>query len=414
MAQSIKRLSSLAVKAQSERGFYADGGGLYLQISKFGTKSWVFRFTQNKRRREMGLGPIHTVTLSEAREEALTCRKLLRAGTDPIEQRKLLLGQAQAEAVKTMTFKACAEKYISAHSAGWRNVKHSSQWSNTLATYAYPVFGDLPVQAVDIGLVMKVLEPIWFTKTETAGRVRGRIEAILDWATVRKYREGENPARWKGHLDTLLPARSKVTKVKHHAALGYDDMGAFMAKLRLQDGISARGLELLILTAARTSEVIKATWQEIDFDKSVWVIPAERMKSGKEHRVPLSPVALNVLTELKKTALNDFVLPGLRSNTALSNMAFLQLLKRMERADLTAHGFRSTFRDWAAERTAYPQELAEMALAHAVTNKVEAAYRRGDMFDKRRKIMDDWAGFCSGDAGASGNVVGIRQPQGEH
>jgi integrase len=408
MAQNINRLSTLKVKAETKRGFHADGGGLYLQISKFNTKSWVFRFTLNKKSREMGLGPLHTVSLAEAREEALNCRRLLREGIDPIEQRKLIRGQTQAEAVKVMTFKACAEKYISAHSAGWKNVKHASQWTNTLTTYAYPVFGNLPVQAVDIGLVMKVLEPIWFTKTETAGRVRGRVEAILDWATVRKYREGENPARWKGHLDTLLPARSKVQKVKHHAALPYDDIGSFLADLRQQEGISARGLEFLILTAARTGEAIKATWDEIDFDKAVWVIPAERMKADKEHRVPLSPAALQVLAGLKENALNDFVFPGMRNNTSLSNMAFLQLLKRMERPDLTAHGFRSTFRDWAAERTAYPQEVAEMALAHTVADKVEAAYRRGDMLEKRVQIMADWATFCSTVQDGGDRVVPIR------
>ena len=408
MAQRINRLSALTVKAETKRGFHADGGGLYLQVSKFDTKSWVFRFTRNKKSREMGLGPLHTVSLAEAREEALSCRKLLREGIDPIEQRKIVRGQAQAEATKVMTFKACAEKYISAHSAGWKNVKHASQWANTLSTYAYPVFGNLPVQAVDIGLVMKVLEPIWFTKTETAGRVRGRMEAILDWATVRKYREGENPARWKGHLDTLLPARSKVQKVKHHAALPYDDIGGFMDNLGKQDGVSARGLGFLILTAARTGEVIKATWDEIDFEKAIWTIPAERMKGDKEHRVPLSSAALDVLTGLKETAVNDFVFPGMRHNTSLSNMAFLQLLKRMDRHDLTAHGFRSTFRDWAAERTGYPNEVAEMALAHAVGDRVEAAYRRGDLFDKRVRIMADWAVFCSTVQDVEAKVVPIR------
>jgi integrase len=234
------------------------------------------------------------------------------------------------------------------------------------------------------------------TKTETASRLRGRIEVILDWASVRKYREGENPARWKGHLDTLLPARSKVQKVKHHTALPYAEADLFMAELRHQDSVSARGLELLILTAARTSEVLKATWEEIDIDDGVWTISPERMKSAKEHRVPLSSAALNVLAEMKKSAQNAFVFPGMRNNTSLSNMAFLQLLKRMGRPDLTAHGFRSTFRDWAAERTNFPSDVAEMALAHAVSNKVEAAYRRGDLFEKRRQLMEAWAAFVDG------------------
>lgn len=395
MARNINQLSPRSVATKTKRGRYADGGGLYLQISENGAKSWLFRFMLNNKSRQMGLGSLNTFSLSEARCEALECRKLLHEGIDPIEQRKLIRGQALADVTKAMTFKACAAKYISSHSAGWKNVKHSSQWTNTLTTYVYPTFGDLPVQAVDTGLVMKALEPIWFTKTETAGRVRGRIESILDWASARKYRDGENPARWKGHLDKLLPAKSKVQKVKHHAALPYDDIGTFMEKLRHQDGISARGLEFLILTAARTGEVIKATWSEIDFDKSVWIIPAERMKADKEHRVPLAPAALAVLEDLKKLAVNDFVFPSIRRNTSLSNMAFLQLLKRMDRHDLTAHGFRSTFRDWAAERTSYPQEVAEMALAHTVGDKVEAAYRRGDLFDKRQRIMKSWAEFCS-------------------
>jgi len=375
---------------------HADGGGLYLQISRFDTKSWVFRFTLAKKTREMGLGPIHTISLSEARGEAGKCRKLVREGLDPIEQRKLARGQMRAEAKKVMTFKECAEKYISAHSAGWKSVKHSQQWTNTLAAYAYPRFGDLPVQAVDTGLVMQVLEPIWPTKTETASRLRGRIEAILDWATVRKYREGENPARWKGHLDTLLPGRSKVQKVTNHPALPYAEVALFMTNLRQQDSVSARGLEFLLLTAARTSEVINATWEEIDIDNGLWTVPAERMKSSKEHRVPLSSAAQNVLVEMRKYARNEFVFPGMRNNRPLSNMAFLQLLKRMGRRGLTVHGFRSTFRDWAAERTNFPSEAAEMALAHAVSNKVEAAYRRGDMFEKRRKMMEDWAAFVEG------------------
>jgi integrase len=396
MAQSIKRLSPRKVATETKRGLHADGGGLYLQVSKFDTKSWVFRFNIQKRPREMGLGPFHTVTLGEAREEALRCRKLLREGIDPIEQRKLIRGQTKAEAVKVMTFRECAEQYISSQSAGWKSLKHTSQWTSTLQKYVYPVFGDLPVQAVDTGLVMKAIESIWTTKTETAGRVRGRIENILDWARVRKYRDGENPARWKGHLDTLLPARTKVKKVKHHSALPYDQISSFIATLRNQEGVSARGLEFLILTAGRTGEIIKATWDEVELDKAMWIIAADRMKAGKEHRVPLSSAALKVLSGLKETAQSNFIFPGMRLNTSLSNMAFLQLLKRMGRNDLTAHGFRSSFRDWAAERTVYPNEMAEMALAHSVGTKVEAAYRRGDMLDRRRDMMTAWADYCEG------------------
>lgn len=346
----------------------------------------------------MGLGPVHTVTLAEARETATECRRMLREGIDPIEARKVELHQRQLEAASSMTFRECAEAYITAHEAGWRNVKHAAQWRNTLKTYAYPKFGDLPVQAVDTGLVMKALEPIWYDKTETASRVRGRIESVLDWATARKYREGENPARWRGHLDKLLPARSKVQRVEHHAALGYDDMGAFMVALREHSGVSARGLEFLILTAARTGEVLGAKWEEVDLGKKVWTIPASRMKAENAHRVPLSPVAVTILegmATLKETETAEYVFPGARKGRPLSNMAFLQLLKRMERGDLTAHGFRSTFRDWASERTAYPREVAEMALAHTIGDKVEAAYRRGDLFDKRQRLMEDWAEFCS-------------------
>lgn len=357
----------------------------------------------------MGLGSLLTISLAEARKRAENCRKLLLDGIDPLEERKARLAQRKIENAKTKTFRSCAEAFIKAHSASWSNIKHSSQWSNTLKTYVYPVFGDLPVQAVDTGLVMEVLEPIWTVKTETASRVRARIEAILDWARTHEYRKGENPARWKGHLKNLLPDRAKIQKVKHHAALPFVEVGSFMAVLRQKESISSRGLEFLILTAARTGEVIGAQWDEINFGSKVWTISAERMKSDREHRVPLSPSALSVLSKMKTVSQNDFVFPGQRTGRPLSNMAFLQLLKRMNHSSITAHGFRSTFRDWAAERTGYPNEVAEMALAHAVGNKVEAAYRRGDLFEKRRKIMDDWAIFCASNVGAEGNVVGIRQ-----
>ena len=394
MARQLHRLNALTVKAETRKGMYADGGGLYLQVSRFDTKSWIYRFTRNKRTRDMGLGGFPDVSLSEAREEAQNCRKLVRKGMDPIEVRQSERQALQAVAVKTMTFKQCADKYIAAHSKGWKNVKHARQWTSTLETYVYPVIGNLSVADVDIGLVLKILESIWSEKPETASRVRGRIESVLDWATARKYREGENPARWKGNLDKILPARSKVQQVKHHAALPYDDLGDFMAALSEQEGIAALGLELLILTAARTGEIIKARWSEFDLDAATWIIPADRMKAGKEHRVPLSEPALDVLARLKEVAQNDFILPGHRPKNGLSNMAFLQLLKRMGRNDLTAHGFRSTFKDWATERTNYPNEVSEMALAHSVGNKVEAAYRRGDLYEKRVRIMRDWGEYC--------------------
>jgi len=409
MAREIGKLSAVAVRGQNKPGLYADGGGLYLQVTEAGAKTWIFRFMLTGKRRDMGLGAVHTVTLAEARQTATEARKLIRDGIDPIETRRASKLAARAKAATAMTFRQCAEAYIRAHEAGWKNPKHAAQWPSTLESYVYPSIGPLAVAAVDTGLVLKALEPIWTTKTETASRVRGRIEAILDWAKVRGYREGENPARWKGHLDHLLPARGKVQKATHHAALPYDDMAAFMAALRQQQGNSARALELAILTACRTSEVIGATWGEIDLDKQIWTIPAERMKAAKEHRIPLSGAAVALLERMKNLVEGSFVFAGEKANKPLSNMALLMTLRRMKRDDLTAHGFRSTFRDWTAERTAYPAEVAEMALAHAVGDKVEAAYRRGDLFAKRARLMQDWADFCAiGSAEAGDNVVTMR------
>ncbi|MGH8040594.1 MAG: tyrosine-type recombinase/integrase, partial [Rudaea sp.] len=282
-----------------------------------------------------------------------------------------------------------------AHKSGWKNEKHAAQWTSTLDTYAYPVIGKLPVAAIDTVLVMKVLEPIWTTKTETATRVRGRMESVLDWATVRGYRDGENPARWKGHLDHLLPKRSKVKKVQHHPALVYAKAPAFLSELRAQEGTAARALEFLILTACRTNEVIGARWNEFDLAEKTWTVPAERMKAGKEHRVPLSAQALKIIKDLRKQVQGEFVFPGLHEGNPLSNMAMLELLKRMERNALTVHGFRSTFRDWVGETTNYPREVAEAALAHTIKDKAEAAYARGDLFAKRRRMFDDWAGYLA-------------------
>jgi len=361
----------------------------------------------------MGLGSINAVSLSKAREKAGECRQLLRDGIDPIERRKAGRAQRQVEDLRSKTFKHCADKYISSHSAGWKNVKHASQWENTLKTYVYPVFGDLPVQSVDTALVIDVLESIWREKTETASRVRGRIEAILDWASARKYREGENPARWKGHLDKLLPAPSKVRKVKHHPALPYKVVGDFVKTLREETSISALCLEFTILTASRTVESTQARWEEIGTSEKVWTIPASRMKGSREHRVPLSEPALDVLVQMEKLAQNEYVFPGLRPKSPLSNMSMLQTLKRMGRKDITVHGFRSTFKDWASEITAYPNELSEMALSHAVGDRVEAAYRRGDLFDKRSRMMADWAKYCSKPSVNGGNnVVTMKNRQG--
>jgi len=357
----------------------------------------------------MGLGPYPIVTLERAREKALDAQRLKVDGRDPIAARDAIRAAEQLESAKAITFKDAAERYIEVHKAGWKNEKHGAQWLATLSTYAYPIFGSLSVGAVDTALVTKVLEPIWSTKAETAGRLRGRIESILDWATARGLRQGENPARWRGHLENLLPQLSRVKKVEHHAALPYQDMPAFMGKLREQNGTAARALEFTVLTAARTGEVIYANWSEFDLQEATWTIPAERMKNGRAHRVPLTPQAMAILNAEHEPGREGFVFPGLKSGKPLSNMSMLKTLERMGRHDLTVHGFRSSFRDWAAEATGYPREVAEAALAHSIADKVEAAYRRTDLFDKRRKLMSAWAQFCCRLlSNATTNVVEIK------
>ncbi|RQM49334.1 site-specific integrase [Paraburkholderia bannensis] len=396
MPRAINRLSQLTLTKTTKPGLYADGGNLYLQITAAGVKSWLFRYMRDGKPRAMGLGPLHTVGLAEARALALDCRRLLLAGTDPLDARDAERAAKRVAQANDVSFQHCAEKYIEAHRAGWKNAKHADQWTNTLTTYAYPVFDSRPVSAIDTSLVMRVLEPIWTTKTETASRLRGRIESVLDWATVRGYRSGENPARLKGHLDTLLPKRSRVQKVEHHPALPYADLPDFMKTLRSEAGIAARALEILILTATRTNEVIGATWQEFDLNEGVWTIPAERMKMRKEHRVPLSIRAIALVKTQQEVKRDDYVFPGARDKKPLSNMAMLQLLERMKRNDITVHGFRSTFRDWAGETTHYPREVCEAALAHGIKDKAEAAYARGDLFAKRAALMQDWAAFADG------------------
>ena len=388
------KLTALGVGKLKTPGMYGDGGGLWLQVSGKGAKSWIFRFTLRGKSREMGLGSAGTFTLAEARDRALSCRKLCADGLDPIEAKRAQQDEARLEAARAMTFQQCATAYIEAHKAGWRNAKHAAQWTATLATYAYPAFGSLPVAAIDTGFVMKAIEPIWSAKPETATRVRGRIESVLDWATTHGYRRGENPARWKGHLSNLLPKRSKVQKVEHHAALPYSEVTTFLADLRAREAVAARALEFAILTSARTGEVIGATWAEFNLEAAEWTIPAQRMKAGAEHRVPLSGPALAILRHMKEARHGEFVFPGGRRGQPLSNMGMLMMLRRMGRADLTVHGFRSTFRDWASETTHFPSEVVEMALAHAIESKVEAAYRRGDLFAKRRELMDAWADHC--------------------
>jgi len=395
MAREIHRLTPDAVESLTEPGRHPDGAGLYLQVGPNGNKSWLLRFMRDGRAREMGLGPLHTVGLLEARKRAKRARLKLLDGLDPIQERIASQTAERLAKARSITFDECAAAFIKTHRKGWRNDKHAEQWQNTLATYCTPVFGSLPVQSVDTSLVIKVLEPIWAEKTETASRVRGRIEKILDWAKVRGYRDGENPARWRGHLDKLLPKRRDVQKIEHFAALPYVEIGAFMQSVREQEGNAARALELVILTAARTSEVINARWDEVDLNAKVWTIPAERMKAKREHRVPLSDAAVKVLKTMMDRAEGDYVFAGMKPDKPLSTMALLALLDRMRRSDLTVHGFRSSFRDWAAETTNFPRDVAEAALAHVVSDKTEAAYRRGDLFEKRRKLMQAWAEHCN-------------------
>jgi integrase len=394
MGNKATELGALAVKNITRRGTTFVGGvpGLALVVHGGGSKSWILRYKIGGVRRDMGLGSYEDVSLASAREKARTARARIEAGTDPIQERKTARSALIAEMAKALTFSECAAQYIATHEAGWRNAKHAQQWRSTIESYANPVIGQLLVRDVALPHILKVLEPIWHTKTETASRLRGRIESVLDWATAREYRTGSNPAQWKGRLDTLLAGPSKITKTNHHRALPYADMPDFMATLREQSGTGAKALEFTILTAARSGEVRGAKWAEFDLTSGVWTVPAERMKAGKEHRVPLSKAALNLLNEQKAVSVNQYVFPSPRA-TVMSDMTLSAVLRRMK-VDAVPHGFRSTFRDWAAEKTDYPNEMAEMALAHTIGDKVEAAYRRGDLLDKRKKMMQDWANFC--------------------
>lgn len=408
MAKSVDRLSPTALRSKGP-GLHPDGRGLYLQV-KLGGRSWVSRYTLNGRARYMGLGPFPDVSLAEARRAAERCRKLLREGIDPIEARRQGRDAVRLQSAKSMTFEDCATRYIEAHKAGWRNVKHASQWGRTLETYAYPVFGSLSVQAIDTGLVMKALDPIWREKPETAMRLRQRIEAVLDWAAAHTYRTGDNPARWRGHLDKLLPKRSKVRAVKHFEAMPYGELPAFVAELRQRDAISTKALAFTILTATRSGEVRGATWSEIDLDAAIWTVPGERTKSARVHRVPLTPEALEILHELHRpdAGASQVVFPNPHGKP-LSDAAMRKYLQEnLGRSGLTVHGFRSTFRDWAAEQTNFPREVAEAALAHVVRDKTEAAYQRGDMLAHRRRLMAAWSKFCMSGAASGGDVVAIH------
>jgi integrase len=408
LAKTVEKLTAAAVSRASKPGYYGDGAGLYLQVSNTGTKSWIFRYSRAGKERQMGLGALHTVSLSEARDRAKECRASLLAGTDPLDARNAEKLATKLEEAKAVTFDYCATEYIAAHRGSWKNAKHAAQWESTIATYASPVIGTLPVALIDTALVVKVLQPIWQTKTETATRLRSRLENILDWATVSKFRTGENPARWKGHLDNLLADPNKVARVEHHAALPWQEIGGFMVDLRQREGIAARAVEFGILTAARSGEIRGAKWDEIDLDSAVWTVPADRMKAGREHRVPLSTAALDLLNKMPR--LGDHIFPGQRGDYALSDMSLTAVLRRMDRKEITVHGFRSTFRDWCAESVgnSFPREVCEHALAHSLPDKVEAAYRRGDLIEKRKVLMQVWADYCAKPA-ISASVAPIRK-----
>ena len=402
MARATHQLTAIKVASLKEPGLYPDGMGLYPRITQGGGKAWIYRFTANGKTRDMGLGPTTVVSLARARQIADDCRRQRREGLDPIELRKEK--QASSGVARSPTFRECAEQLISSHEPAWRNPKHRQQWKNTLKAYAYPILGDTPVTDIDTALVLKVLQqpmatakdqPLWHSRSETASRLRGRLESVLSWAKARGYRAGAdaNPAAWRGHLDQLLPATTKLRRVEHHPALPYIEIPAFMSELRQRGGIGARALEFTILTAARTGEALGARFYEFDLDRKLWTVPASRMKGGREHRVPLSSKAIDVVKEMALIRLNDFVFPGMKQGRSLSDMALLMLLRDL-RPSLTVHGFRSTFKDWAAERTNTPNFVSEAALAHVVADKVEGAYRRGDLFEKRRKLMETWADFC--------------------
>lgn len=385
MTRQLNRLSARKVASLEEPGRHADGGGLYLSISKDGRRRWVFLFRWKGKLREMGLGTPRDVPLARAREAATRARELAASGKDPLEAK-----QAEREA---KTFGTLADEFIEAMREQWRNDKHVAQWQMTLKDYAAPL-RQLPVDAIGTDDVVRVLKPIWSKKPETASRLRGRIERVLDAGKAQGLRTGENPARWRGHLDLLLPKRQKLTR-GHHKAMAYGDVPAFIARLRMTAGIAARALEFTILTAARSGETLGAQWLEIDLKTCVWTVPATRMKAGREHRVPLSMRAIELLTEMRDLGVvdNPFVFPGQRSGKGLSVMALEMVMRRAKLTD-TPHGFRSAFRDWAGEETPFPREIAEAALAHLVGDAVERAYRRGDALEKRRRLMEDWASHC--------------------
>ncbi|CAM3423013.1 tyrosine-type recombinase/integrase [Halomonas lysinitropha] len=410
MPRKARELAPVEIKRLTSPGLYAVGGvaGLHLQVTERGARSWILRVTIAGKRRDLGLGGYPDVTLAMAREKARTTRESIAQGIDPVAERQRLRSTALAERLRDMTFEKAAEAVIAKKQAEARNAKHGKQWASTLETYAYPILGPMSVADIELAHVKQVLEPIWQEKTETATRVRQRIEAVLSWAAVHGHRSGENPARWKGNLDAVLPAPAKVSKVEHHRAMPIDEMHAFMEALEKRQGIAAKCLAFTILTAARSGEARAATWEEIDLVAKVWTIPGERMKAGSEHRVPLSAPAVELLKALPRHAGTSLAFPSPQGGK-LSDATLAAVLKRMnvyEKA--TVHGFRSTFRDWTAERTSTPHHIAEMALAHTIKNHAEAAYRRGDLLEKRAKLMKQWATFLATAPAQAENVTPIR------
>lgn len=382
----IHRLTAAKVAALRTRGLHNDGGCLCFRVAPGGSRGWIFRYTRDGRRHDMGLGPFPQYTLAEAREKAAEIRRMLARGVDPIGA----LQASRTTSSSSATFDQCAAAYVAAHEASWRSVRHALEWKKTLERYVSPVLGRLPVTSVTTEHVLSVLMPMWQTKRVTASRVRGRIEVVLAYATARGWRTGENVARWENHLDQLLPSTGR--NVSHHDTMGYAAIPAFLMRLRMQDNMRARALEFLVYTAARTAEVIGATWDEINPNSGTWVVPASRMKGEREHRVPLSGPALEVVRWAAGIQHSGHVFPG-RSGGPLGTTSLRDILRIADGAG-TVHGIRSAFRDWCAERTDFPREVAEAALAHAVPNPVEAAYRRSDLFERRRQLMADWAAFC--------------------
>jgi integrase len=396
MAREVNRLNARAVAVINEHGRHADGGGLYLSVSPNGGRRWVFLYRWHGKPTEIGFGSARDVTLARARELARQARSNLAEGINPKDVRK---------PSKVATFGECADRVIDAMRPSWRNEKHAAQWKMTLLHYAAPL-RRLPVNKVGTDDVLSVLKPLWNAKPETASRLRGRIERVLDAAKAQGLRSGENPARWRGHLDQLLPKRQRLTR-GHHAAMAYAEVPSFISDLRSRQATAALALEFAILTAARSGEVLGARWNEFDLDRAIWIVPAERMKGAREHRVPLSPRALRIVTELEDSRTNDFVFPGEKAGRPLSGMSLEMVLRRMKVEGATVHGFRSSFRDWAAECTNFPNEVCEAALAHVIENKAEAAYRRGDLFEKRRKLMDAWAAYCG--TPKTGKIVAFKR-----